>query len=413
MKPLVLAYSSLNDQKLMKWPNGIHTGPRHKVPDTHTPGSKRPFNTTFFTWDICCKKYKVDELPENEKYIYPIHVECIGFWNGRYLNEALDIPASVIEDVKNDRARIVFNMVKEGQGFKLDNRLSLIQNQIKFLGLSNKHVFFIDSNIKNTRFLRSHKLKGLYYSYWECYNPPLSNTEINKIVKDIELKKDRDYKFLSFNRRAADFRIMLVKRLFDLGIDKESILTCGPDVSITNYSNNYPEVFTEVQDVIKSNFLPITYDVKNLRSNNPLEINFNAHLNSYVNLCCETFFENEDNRLFFSEKIFKPIIALQPFIILGQSGSLDYLKKVGYQTFHPFINEDYDSETNDVKRFNMIIDEVQRLNSISKDDLNEMLIKLLPRLKHNARLYEIGQVGELRSHKVIKEIFHNWDQELK
>jgi dimeric dUTPase (all-alpha-NTP-PPase superfamily) len=407
-KHLTLAYSNLNDNNQQIWPNGVHLKTDGSFPETNFYYVDDAFNTAFFTWDVWSKKYNIDNIPTEEKYVYPIHIDCVNFWNGKYLSTPLDIPFKVLDDIKNNRARIIFNMVKEGQGFIHDNRITLIKNQIKFLGLTNKHVFYMDSNIKTPSHLRSSKIKGLYYPYWESYNRPLDSDKIDQIVKNISLKIDRKYKFLSFNRRAADFRIALIQQLFDLGINKNSILTCGLPVSITNYSIK----FSSVSEQIKKIILPITYDIEDLVSNNPLEVNFDAHLNSYINICCETFFDEDNTRLFFSEKIFKSIIALQPFILLGQYNSLHQLRQHGYKTFHPIINEDYDNEVNELKRFNMIINEVKRLNSMSNSELSEMMIQLLPILTHNASLYQTVSLDETRSHKVIEEIFRNWDQTL-
>jgi hypothetical protein len=144
-------------------------------------------------------------------------------------------------------------------------------------------------------------------------------------------------------------------------------------------------------------------------SANPVKINFTAHLNSYINICTETFFNQQRDRLFFSEKIFKPIISLQPFILVGQYASLKYLKKMGYKTFHPYINEEYDQELNDEQRLSMIVDEVTRLNSLTHDEFNNLLINVLPILKHNANLYKFRYDSGFNEKKIINEIDDTWN----
>ena len=39
------------------------------------------------------------------------------------------------------------------------------------------------------------------------------------------------------------------------------------------------------------------------------------------------------------------------FIILGQPGQLAFLHKLGYKTFHPIINENYDLNEDSAERF--------------------------------------------------------------
>ena len=58
---------------------------------------------------------------------------------------------------------------------------------------------------------------------------------------------------------------------------------------------------------------------------------------------------------------------------------------MGFKTFDPFINENYDSEFNIGKRMNMIIDEIERLNSMGFEELKKWYKKLIPTLKHNRK----------------------------
>ena len=53
--------------------------------------------------------------------------------------------------------------------------------------------------------------------------------------------------------------------------------------------------------------------------------------------------------------------------------SLTLLKQIGYKTFHPYIDESYDNEQNDVKRLKMILNEVNRLSNLSKSELFEFI----------------------------------------
>ena len=52
--------------------------------------------------------------------------------------------------------------------------------------------------------------------------------------------------------------------------------------------------------------------------------------------------------LYFTEKVFKPIIQKQPFILLGPNRINQHLQQMGYKTYdHLFDNMQlYDTETN-------------------------------------------------------------------
>ena len=96
---------------------------------------------------------------------------------------------------------------------------------------------------------------------------------------------------------------------------------------------------------------------------------------TYFSLVSEThYFErDEEHGIFFSEKVFKPISFKHPFLLIAPVGSLAALKSIGYKTFAPFINEDYDKIKNDVKRMEAIIQETKRLDALEGDELSEWL----------------------------------------
>ena len=47
------------------------------------------------------------------------------------------------------------------------------------------------------------------------------------------------------------------------------------------------------------------------------------------------------------------------------------LREIGYKTFSPWINESYDEEVDNDKRFFMILDEIKRLCSMSKEEIHK------------------------------------------
>lgn len=75
-----------------------------------------------------------------------------------------------------------------------------------------------------------------------------------------------------------------------------------------------------------------------------------------------------------SEKTFKAILHKHPFIIVGVPRTLRLLKDLGYKTFSPWINEDYDDEYDDYKRLLMINQEIKRLSELPPNELKEFLI---------------------------------------
>ena len=68
--------------------------------------------------------------------------------------------------------------------------------------------------------------------------------------------------------------------------------------------------------------------------------NKNPYLNTYVSIVTETNFKNDILQV--SDKVFQPILNLQPFIYVSSYQGLKLIKSFGYKTFD-FIDESYDN----------------------------------------------------------------------
>jgi hypothetical protein len=60
------------------------------------------------------------------------------------------------------------------------------------------------------------------------------------------------------------------------------------------------------------------------------------------------------NLLYISEKAFKPIAHVHPFVIQGTRGTLEYLRGLGFETFSHVIDESYDQDPDLGNRLQMI-----------------------------------------------------------
>lgn len=112
-------------------------------------------------------------------------------------------------------------------------------------------------------------------------------------------------------------------------------------------------------------------------------LNEQATLDSWFSIVSEAQYEDRQETVFLSEKVFKPIACQHPFVILGNKGSLKELKKLGYKTFHDLIDESYDN-LNSNDRFHAIKDIINALKS-NRDKL-QWLGWLRPTLEHNSKV---------------------------
>jgi hypothetical protein len=71
---------------------------------------------------------------------------------------------------------------------------------------------------------------------------------------------------------------------------------------------------------------------------------------------------------FVSEKTYRTLIANRPFIVYSSCNWLKNFKRLGFKTYSPVINEDYDNEVDNAKRLTMIVDEVERICKLPADE---------------------------------------------
>lgn len=89
------------------------------------------------------------------------------------------------------------------------------------------------------------------------------------------------------------------------------------------------------------------------------------------------------NIRFLTEKIFKGILYKKPFILVSSPFSLETFKSLGYKTFHPYINEDYDKEENHCVRMKMIVNEIERLCNLPEIEFLKLMESLTEIVEYN------------------------------
>ena len=100
---------------------------------------------------------------------------------------------------------------------------------------------------------------------------------------------------------------------------------------------------------------------------------------SFLHVVSETVWQD---RIHFTEKIFKPVVLHQPFVVLQAPGSLEYLRSYGFQTFGNWWDESYDNIQDPNERLRAIADIV---NWIATQDLYSMRKEMSGVLEHNFR----------------------------
>ncbi len=214
---------------------------------------------------------------------------------------------------------------------------------------------------------------------------------------------------LCFNRILRPHRLALLSLMHEKDLLKNSYYSFFEDATHDlgkvdlsfMYGNIQQHVSTDLYERIVKNYesvrksLPLKLNIEWKENINYIKsIDLELFQNSHLSLVTETYFfpfYHEGNicdgeSIFFSEKIFKPIIMKHPFMLVSRPRGLEMLRRIGFKTFSPFVDETYDKIEDDGERLAAIVSEVERLNNFSDDQWHEWQISIEEIVEHNHKV---------------------------
>ena len=85
-----------------------------------------------------------------------------------------------------------------------------------------------------------------------------------------------------------------------------------------------------------------------------------------------------------TEKTVKNLYIGKPFIVMGGAGTLEKIRSFGFKTFGPWIDESYDTITNNYQRLEAVKREIDRISTL---DVNQIHQELMPILEYNRQVF--------------------------
>lgn len=216
-------------------------------------------------------------------------------------------------------------------------------------------------------------------------------------------KRKLTKKYISFNRLTSSSRVyrsLLINELIKhdiLGMGHVSYNDVCPENNesyVRNLANARDDglitqdKFLEAAGNITQTKLPLRIDYKDqsMIPNHSFVLSAVAETQeSFVYVVTETCFWEHKSHL--TEKIFKPIISRMPFILVGCSFNLEYLKSYGFKTFDKWFDESYDCITDPLLRLEAIGKLLKSICTRSNEELEQMLIEMNDVLEHNYNLF--------------------------
>jgi hypothetical protein len=347
-------------------------------------------------------------IQNNEVFVYPILIRDKEDFAGLIDNGRILINDMVVNAVKNGKAKIVLSYLFEGD-FYSEEDFSFVNRFVKKYNFIKQDVLLLTNNLRIRELPYDADFSIATYNYF-LSNPWFINEDLLDKENDIQLKNDLDRKlqyvksftkikaFLCLNRRPRPHRIVLFTEISkNPKLLDNTMLSLGNKELDINTGNNKTSWMSAYNRLITNDFkynkmsgmeFLRDYDNSNTKfiDANPtfnlaFNINETIQLNTFVNVITETLYENET--IFLSEKIWKPIFSCQPFIVLGNPHTLRELKNLGFKTFSDFWDESYDQEENFEKRVEKILDVLNELNTKTQNELLHITREMSDILAHN------------------------------
>lgn len=315
-------------------------------------------------------------------------------------------PQSVIdqitEAVQMDKKNIVFECMCEGLPFDVVYFVHKVIEQAKSL-FPDLKFFFITAAIDGDKVyldMLSRRdllpnMEILSFHTFEQRSSQMFNHDVN--LPDTYTVINRPKNYVCLNRVKRMHRARLLDWLLRANLVNDKCYYSYHDYQNPDFSKN--------DDVQFPNITKNSEFVKTLQLNfnpdrvNPVDVrqeDLYLFSDTYFSLVTETLYYDygPDNSngiapcVFLSEKIYKPMKMLHPFVLVARPKSLAILRDRGFKTFHPYINENYDKIVNDNDRMIAIIREVNRLSRQTPEEWLQWCENIKPIVEHNKKRLE-------------------------
>lgn len=363
----------------------------------------------------------LDQVPDGVEYYYYFNTDFSVFFTTDHMRSlsAVDpqyaatvrnnfcIPPQVFADVDSGRCRYIFDHATEGFFWARLDHLETI------MGCNSSQYIWVSGDFQ----MKDVFPQVQYTNWWERNTAELLEREwngtgklaagapavmpipeINRMQWDlIENRTARPYTNTLYCRRIRPHRANLMIELHRRNLLDRMVWSWGGRVEGRSVEPNGREwhktsrFFHDSSSQLLDSFNTV-YSWGNTQHNKKAIENLHINLVNWIahedihatnyQLIVETWATDGRGR-FLSEKSFKPFLLLQPFLIWGDPYTIDTLKWYGYDTLDRWINHSYDRVTDPLNRLQMLVDETQRLNTLSASDWAQMLWEMRDALKHN------------------------------
>ena len=302
----------------------------------------------------------------------------------------------------------------------------LLYYNCKKYDISPEKVLFVSSNMLDHRniqtFNKKHKIKtSIQVFNFLSFKKMIFDLVEDEISQDINPEKMFNYfysksikqytgkYFLSLSRVNRPHRIMSTYLLSQTEFANQGYIShdVAKPHELKYVSKHYNIDRSNLDNWAKR--LPLIADTKDFETNHALTINSHLHNSTLFQIINETLADSVHNTsLFYSEKTFRTIAHMQPFIIFGQQYCNKRLEDYGFKLYHNLFDYSFDNIANEKDRYISMLETVsntvQKLNSLSKKDQLNWRFKNKEILIHNFKTLTDLSVDESIFKKLYRRL---------
>lgn len=204
-------------------------------------------------------------------------------------------------------------------------------------------------------------------------------------------QEDRPWRFTVLNRTHKWWRASVMADLWRSGLLAHSRWSYRTDVDCGDQPEDNPIEVDSIPGLRSAmeTFLkdcPYTCDDLTIEEQNDHHLVHADHYQtSWCSIILETHFDADGSHgAFLTEKIFRAIKHGHPFVVLACPGTLAALRDLGYRTFDHAIDNAYDLEINNTKRYMLAKTAIE---SLAAKDMPSWFDTVRSDIEHNQRLF--------------------------
>lgn len=333
--------------------------------------------------------YKYKEELVGEKHIYLI---CV--YNPDFFRLNRDLGFTLIEkqyqnDIRNGDAAVIIFYPWEGySGMEGNEDFTIVEEWRKKSLFPKGSVHFFTGNLaaENHKQVKNSELIVHPFNSFDNWNADKLDLPLIKFNPG-----EDKYLYLSYNRNPRKNRIYLGAKLIEHSLIDKGLVSLGKPDWMTPNNTLRSEGIRDSEYNMLNRLLPIEIG-KKLFFNLACNIETQDFEQTFCSVITETLVE--EGTLFISEKTWKALQLGHPFFLIGNPGTLNYLKNHGYKTFDKWWDESYDHVHEYRLRIEMIIKELVKLSKKSKEELTQIRKEMKEVLEYNKALHYRSMISK-------------------